>query len=76
MVNVFDFFFKGKLLIEMVINFNIFVGCYSYYFGYYYGYGFDDCVCYLLFDCDDVDKLIIGSFCLIGSGVSFIMVGN
>ncbi|MCH9608999.1 MAG: Chloramphenicol acetyltransferase [Chlamydiales bacterium] len=27
-------------------------------------------------DRDDVDKLIIGSFCSIGTGVSFIMAGN
>ncbi|QJN46975.1 GNAT family N-acetyltransferase (plasmid) [Klebsiella pneumoniae] len=30
----------------------------------------------LLPDRDDVDKLIIGSFCSIGSGASFIMAGN
>src|SRR5690606_9494032 len=37
---------------------------------------FDDCARYLFPDRDDVDKLIIGSFCSIGSGVSFIMAGN
>lgn len=76
MGNYFESFFRGKLFLEQVSNLNIWVGCYSYYFGYYYGYFFDDCVCYLMLDCDDVDKLVIGSFCLIGSGVVFIMVGN
>ena len=27
-------------------------------------------------DRDDVDKLVIGSFCSIGSGAAFIMAGN
>ena len=76
MANVFDSPFKGKLLTEMVTNPNILVGRYSYYSGYYHGHGFDDCARYLLPDRDDVDKLIIGSFCSIGSGVSFIMAGN
>ncbi|WP_313142925.1 type B chloramphenicol O-acetyltransferase [Stenotrophomonas sp.] len=76
MANVFDSPFKGKLLTEMVTNPNIRVGRYSYYSGYYHGHGFDDCARYLLPDRDDVDKLIIGSFCSIGSGASFIMAGN
>ncbi len=76
MANVFDSPFKGKLLTEMVTNPNILVGRYSYYSGYYHGHGFDDCARYLLPDRDDVDKLIIGSFCSIGSGASFIMAGN
>ena len=57
-------------------NPNIKVGRYSYYSGYYHGHSFDDCARYLFPDRDDVDKLIIGSFCSIGSGASFIMAGN
>lgn len=76
MHNYFDSPFKGKLLSEQVSNPNIQVGRYSYYSGYYHGHAFDDCARYLLPDRDDVDRLIIGSFCSIGSGASFIMAGN
>lgn len=72
MTNYFDSPFKGKLLSEQVKNPNIKVGRYSYYSGYYHGHSFDDCARYLFPDRDDVDKLIIGSFCSIGSGASFI----
>ncbi|WP_417583008.1 type B chloramphenicol O-acetyltransferase [Pelagibacterium sp.] len=75
MTNFFESPFKGKLLSEQVTNPNISVGRYSYYSGYYHGHGFDDCARYLLPD-PDVDKLIIGSFCSIGSGAAFIMAGN
>ncbi|MNK12055.1 Chloramphenicol acetyltransferase [compost metagenome] len=76
MKNFFENPFKGKLLSEQVTNSNIIVGRYSYYSGYYHGHSFDDCARYLMPDNKDVDKLIIGSFCSIGSGVSFIMAGN
>jgi len=76
MDNYFDSPFKGKLLTEQVENPNIKVGRYSYYSGYYHGHSFDDCARYLLPDRDDVDQLIVGSFCSIGTGVSFIMAGN
>lgn len=76
MRNFFESPFKGRLLSEQVTNPNIQVGRFSYYSGYYHGHGFDDCARYLLPDRDDVDKLIIGSFCSIGSGAAFIMAGN
>jgi chloramphenicol O-acetyltransferase type B len=76
MTNYFESPFRGKLLSEQVTNPNIVVGRYSYYSGYYHGHSFDDCARYLLADRTDVDKLIIGSFCSIGSGVAFIMAGN
>lgn len=76
MSNFFESPFKGKLLSEQVTNPNITVGRFSYYSGYYHGHGFDDCARYLLPDRSDVDRLIIGSFCSIGSGASFIMAGN
>lgn len=76
MKNFFESPFKGKLLSEQVTNPNIEVGRFSYYSGYYHGHSFDDCARYLLADRSDVDKLIIGSFCSIGSGASFIMAGN
>ncbi|RXJ68255.1 type B chloramphenicol O-acetyltransferase [Halarcobacter ebronensis] len=76
MKNYFESPFKGKLLIEQVKNSNIKVGRFSYYSGYYHGHSFDDCARYLLADRNDVDQLIIGSFCSIGTGASFIMAGN
>ncbi|WP_419418828.1 type B chloramphenicol O-acetyltransferase [Legionella sp. D16C41] len=74
--NYFENPFKGIPLSEQVTNPNIIVGRHSYYSGYYHGHSFDDCARYLLPDRDDVDKLIIGNFCSIGTGVAFIMAGN
>ncbi len=76
MSNYFASPFRGKLLSEQVTNPNIVVGRYSYYSGYYHEHSFDDCARYLMPDRTDVDRLIIGSFCSIGSGVAFIMAGN
>jgi len=76
MTNYFESPFRGKLLSEQVTNPNIVVGRYSYYSGYYHGHSFDDCARYLMPDRDDVDKLIIGSFCSIGTGATFMMAGN
>ena len=76
MKNSFESPFRGKLLSDQVTNPNIILGKYSYYSGYYHGHSFDDCARYLMPDRSDVDKLIIVSFCSIGSGVSFIMAGN
>lgn len=76
MKNFFESPFKGKIIQDHVTNPNIVAGKYSYYSGYYHGHSFDDCARYLLPDRDDVDKLIIGSYCSIGTGASFIMAGN
>lgn len=76
MENFFENPFRGKIIRDQIKNPNIIAGKYSYYSGYYHGHSFDDCARYLLPDRDDVDKLIIGSFCSIGSGASFIMCGN
>ncbi|KTD49237.1 chloramphenicol acetyltransferase [Legionella quateirensis] len=74
--NYFESPFKGIPLSEQVTNPNIIVGRYSYYSGYYHGHSFDDCARYLMPNEPGMDKLVIGSFCSIGSGVSFIMAGN
>lgn len=74
--NAFESPFKGQFLSEQVTNPNIIVGRYSYYSGYYHGHSFDDCARYLLPDRSDVDRLVIGSFCSIGSGACFMMAGN
>lgn len=73
--NYFESPFKGITLKEQVTHPNIIVGRFSYYSGYYHGHSFDECARYLLLD-EDADKLVIGSFCSIGTGVSFVMAGN
>ena len=75
MKNVFESPFKGITLDRLFTNPNIRVGRYSYYSGYYHGHGFDECARFLLPD-EGVDKLVIGSFCSIGSGAAFITAGN
>lgn len=75
MPNFFESPFKGVPLSQQVSHPNISVGRYSYYSGYYHRHGFEDCARYLL-PSEGADKLIIGSFCSIGSGASFIMAGN
>ncbi|MFS8044215.1 type B chloramphenicol O-acetyltransferase [Rhizobium sp. BR 314] len=75
MDNFFESPFKGKTLVEQVTHPNILVGRYSNYSGYYHGHGFDDCARFLP-PAKGVDRLIVGSFCSIGSGAAFIMCGN
>ncbi|OLS52728.1 type B chloramphenicol O-acetyltransferase [Rhodovulum sulfidophilum] len=75
MQNFFESPFRGVTLDKQVGNPNILVGRYSYYSGYYHGHSFDDCARYLLPD-EGVDRLVIGSFCSIGSGAAFVMAGN
>lgn len=75
MKNHFQSPFRGITLDKQVTNPNILVGRFSYYSGYYHGHSFDDCARYLLPD-EGVDRLLIGSFCSIGSGAAFIMAGN
>lgn len=60
---------------------HIIVGDHSYYAGYYDGKSFDECVMYLdeLDDStppEEIDRLIIGKFCSIASGVKFMMGGT
>jgi len=75
MENYFDSPFKGITLDKQVSNPNIIVGRYSYYSGYYHGHRFEDCARFLLPD-EGADRLVVGSFCSIGSGAAFIMAGN
>lgn len=60
---------------------HIIIGDYTYYAGYYHGGSFKDCVMYLdeldyKRNDHEIDKLIIGSFCSIASGVKFMMGGT
>ena len=75
MENFFESPFKGITLDKQVTQPNIRVGRFSYYSGYYHGHSFDDCARFILPD-EGADKLVIGSFCSIGSGAAFIMAGN
>ena len=75
MQNYFESPFRGITLDKQVTNPNIQVGRFSYYSGYYHGHSFDDCARYLVAN-EGADRLVIGSFCSIGSGAAFIMAGN
>jgi chloramphenicol O-acetyltransferase type B len=60
---------------------HIIVGDYSYYAGYYHDKSFEDCVMYLdeednHYDASEIDRLIIGKFCSIATGVKFMMGGT
>lgn len=68
--------FSSQLLHTTVNHPNIEIGEFSYYSGYHHKHDFIECVRYLHNKRKDVDKLIIGSFCSIGSGAVFMMAGN
>lgn len=80
MENPFGSWLESQVIRDHLTNPNIEAGEYSYYSGYYHGKSFEDhCVRYLLGDGStratwesgiwgDVDRLIIGKFCSIGSG--------
>ena len=76
MENYFKNEFSSQLLCETVTHPNISVGVFSYYSGYHHGHSFETCVRYLDRKRKDVDRLIIGKYCSIGSGAVFIMAGN
>lgn len=68
--------FSSQLLNETIKHPNISVGVFSYYSGYHHKHDFIECVRYLHDKRKDVDKLIIGNYCSIGSGAVFMMAGN
>ena len=76
MENYFKNEFSSQLLCETVNHPNISVGAFTYYSGYHHKHSFEGCVRYLDKKRKDVDKLIIGKYCSIGSGAVFIMAGN
>ncbi|HHC6510759.1 TPA: type C chloramphenicol O-acetyltransferase [Vibrio parahaemolyticus] len=87
-MSVFDTWLKGQVIKDHITNPNIIVGDYSYYSGFYHQKSFEEqAVRYLLGDPvtlqewqsrepDSIDKLIIGKFCSIASGATFMMAGN
>jgi chloramphenicol O-acetyltransferase type B len=68
--------FSSQLLHETIKHSNIEVGVFSYYSGYHHKHDFVECARYLHDKREDVDKLIIGNYCSIGSGAVFMMAGN
>ena len=76
MKNYFKNEFSSELLCKTVTHPNISVGSFSYYSGYYHRHSFEGCVRYLDKKSKNVDRLIIGKYCSIGSGAVFMMSGN
>ena len=76
MENYFENEFSSQLLLGTVTHPNISVGAFSYYSGYHHKHSFESCVRYLDKKRKDVDRLIIGKYCSIGSGAVFMMAGN
>jgi len=77
MANPFKDYRDSYIINQRVKNKNIIAGDYSYYSGYYHGKEFDECVWYM--DGKETvcpEKLIIGKFCSIATGVVFMMAGN
>lgn len=76
MENYFANEFSAQLLCDTVKHPNIHVGAFSYYSGFHHRHSFEACVRYLDKRSKNVDKLIIGKYCSIGSGAVFMMAGN
>jgi len=74
--NYFQNEFSSQLLCETVTHPNISAGAFTYYSGYHHKHRFEECVRYLDKKNKDVDRLIIGKYCSIGSGAVFMMAGN
>lgn len=73
---IFENWYSGDFLIDIVSHPNIEVGVYTYYAGYYHDKSFvDQCARYILPD-EGTEKIKIGSYCSIGTGVSFNLFGN
>ena len=78
---IFNSYRESIIIKDHVKCRHIVVGDYSYYSGYYHGKGFEDCVMYLddvdnSYEDHDIDRLIIGKFCSIATGVKFMMGGT
>ncbi|QQV75205.1 Chloramphenicol acetyltransferase [Rickettsia tillamookensis] len=80
-MKIFNSYRDSIFIKDHVKSKHIIAGDYSYYSGYYHGTAFDDCVMYLdaednRYKSDEIDKLIIGKFCSIATGVKFMMGGT
>lgn len=80
-MNIFKSYRDSIVIKDHVKSKHIIVGDYSYYSGYYDSKPFEDCVMYLdkgddHRDTHETDRLIIGKFCSIATGVKFMMGGT
>ncbi|MDR2738104.1 MAG: CatB-related O-acetyltransferase [Puniceicoccales bacterium] len=80
-MNIFKTYRDSVPIRDCVKSKHIIVGDYSYYSGYYHNHPFDECVLYLdenddRFAPDETDRLIMGKFCSVASGVKFMVGGN
>ncbi|AZL15940.1 CatB-related O-acetyltransferase [Rickettsiales endosymbiont of Stachyamoeba lipophora] len=80
-MNPFNSYRESIIIKDHIKCEHIIVGDYTYYSGYYHGKPFEDCVMYLdekdnHFQDYEIDKLIIGKFCSIATGVKFMMGGT
>lgn len=78
---IFNSYRESIIIKDHVKAKHIIAGDYSYYSGYYHDKTFEDCVMYLD-EADnnkephEIDRLIIGKFCSIATGVKFMMGGT
>ncbi|WP_408005780.1 LbetaH domain-containing protein [Rickettsia gravesii] len=80
-MKIFNSYRDSIFIKDHVKSKHIIAGDYSYYSGYYHGTAFDDCVMYLdaednRYKSDEIDKLVIGKFCSIATGVKFMIGGT
>jgi chloramphenicol O-acetyltransferase type B len=80
-MNPFKHYRESIIIKDNIKSRHIIVGEGSYYAGYYHGKPFEECVMYLdeidnKTDPNKIDKLIIGKYCSIATGVQFMMCGT
>lgn len=78
---IFNSYRDAQLVKEVIKSKHVEVGAYTYYSGYYHDKDFNDCVMYVderdnWRDEGSIDKLIIGKFCSIATGVKFMLGGT
>ncbi|MFV0361928.1 MAG: CatB-related O-acetyltransferase [Suipraeoptans sp.] len=73
---VFENWYSGDFLIDVVKHPNIEVGAYTYYAGYYHEKSFEEVSARYLLPDEGTGKIKIGKYCSIGTGVSFNLFGN
>lgn len=79
--NPFKHYRESVMIKDNLKSKHIFAGVGSYYAGYYHGKPFEECVMYLdeidnKYKSEDIDKLFIGKYCSVASGVKFMMCGT
>lgn len=80
-MTIFKSYRESIIIKDHVKSKHIIAGDHSYYSGYYHGKPFEECVMYLdeldnTVDPENIDRLLIGKFCSIATGVKFMMCGT